>query len=507
MVLTVAAIGIFAVQISSHAREWVVDALKQEFKCDVELANFNVTIFPRLQVEGEGLVLQFHGRADLPPLISVVRFSMQASYLDALRYPRHVQSVHLEGLQINIPPRGERNGDDKASAERSMQNLHSVFFNEIISENATLKILTRKPGKDSLAFNIEKVHLHSVGSEGELVFDATLTNPIPPGSIVSTGTFGPWNRETPSLTPVSGKYTFENVNMGVFHGISGTLSSKGSYKGVMEEIQVEGTTDIPDFQVDRAHHRLDLSTKFQATVDGTNGDTYLHPVEAHFGKTSVTAVGSMEGSAGKKGKTVKLDVRMEQARIEDILLLAVKEPPPMTGVVRVNTKFTLLPGVKDILDRLQMNGSIALDSGHFTSSTEQQMVDNMSKRSLGTPKEVQAPGVTFSKDDVVSTMSSKFRIENGILTLSGLKFHIPGADLDLNGTYKLEQEMLDMHGHAAMKAKVSETTTGTKSFFLKFADPFFSKRGKGSVVPIKITGTLQNPKYGLDSGNKNAPGK
>jgi hypothetical protein len=37
---------------------------------------------------------------------------------------------------------------------------------------------------------------------------------------------------------------------------------------------------------------------------------------------------------------------------------------------------------------------------------------------------------------------------------------------------------------------------------LKFADPLFSKGGSGAVVPIKISGPVQHPQYGLELGHK-----
>jgi hypothetical protein len=47
-----------------------------------------------------------------------------------------------------------------------------------------------------------------------------------------------------------------------------------------------------------------------------------------------------------------------------------------------------------------------------------------------------------------------------------------------------------------MKAKVSQTTTGAKSLFLKLVDPFFRQDGH-TVLPIKIDGTIHHPSYGL----------
>ena len=45
-------------------------------------------------------------------------------------------------------------------------------------------------------------------------------------------------------------------------------------------------------------------------------------------------------------------------------------------------------------------------------------------------------------------------------------------------------------------------TTGWKSILLKPVDPFFSKDGAGTEVPVRITGTESEPHFGLDFGHK-----
>jgi hypothetical protein len=45
-----------------------------------------------------------------------------------------------------------------------------------------------------------------------------------------------------------------------------------------------------------------------------------------------------------------------------------------------------------------------------------------------------------------------------------------------------------------------------KSFFLKAIDPFFKGKDAGTVVAIKITGTKDNPSFGLDRGGPDHPG-
>jgi hypothetical protein len=501
MLAIVAALIVVSVVISRRARVWAEDWMTHEYNGNVELSAFRVAIpFPLVQCEGENLVLHFLGRKDLPPLIAVRRFTMRTSLWGLLRSSRRIQYLKLEGLQINVPPREEQNSD--GTGNNFSKKFRKVRFDEIISENAILKILAEKPGKNPLEFDVQHLRLNSSGADDALKFHATLSNPRPPGEIVSTGLFGPWNPETPSLTPVSGNYDFEKADLSVFPGIAGILSSKGSYQGVLEKIRVDGTTDTPDFRVTRAGHSVDLSTTFHATVDGTDGDTYLQPVEAHFGQTDLLAQGSVEGTKGLKGKIITLDVSAGRARIEDLLLLAMRESPSMTGPIHFKTKFTLAPGHQEIPDRLNLNGTFDLDSVHFSSSTVQQKVDNMSKRSEGKPKEVVNPADAISTDDVASVLKGNFRLANGILSLAGLNFAIPGTEVQLAGTYALDPETLDLHGNLKMQAKLSQTTTGVKSFLLKFADPLFSKGGNGAVVPIKITGPVQHPHYGLELGRK-----
>ena len=74
---------------------------------------------------------------------------------------------------------------------------------------------------------------------------------------------------------------------------------------------------------------------------------------------------------------------------------------------------------------------------------------------------------------------------------------MPGVRISLNGTYGLLDERLDFQGTARLDAKLSETTTGIKSFLLKAIDPLFAKKNAGAVLPIKISGTRSRSSFGL----------
>ena len=62
------------------------------------------------------------------------------------------------------------------------------------------------------------------------------------------------------------------------------MSSSGKYSGTLDQIDVEGDTEMPDFALSIANNPLPLSTHYIAVVNGTDGNTYLKSVEARFGK-------------------------------------------------------------------------------------------------------------------------------------------------------------------------------------------------------------------------------
>ena len=88
-----------------------------------------------------------------------------------------------------------------------------------------------------------------------------------------------------------------------------------------------------------------------------------------------------------------------------------------------------------------------------------------------------------------------------MISFRSLTFSVTGAEVALNGKYGLDREDLDFHGKLRMKAKLSQTMTGAKSFLLKAFDPFFRKNGK-TELPIKITGSRDHPSFGLDFHHK-----
>jgi hypothetical protein len=284
--------------------------------------------------------------------------------------------------------------------------------------------------------------------------------------------------------------------LSVFQGIAGTLESHGHYGGVLDRIVADGVTDTPNFAVKRAGTPVDLKTKFHAIVDGTNGDTFLDPVEASFLSTELICKGSISGEKNKAGKTVALNVTTKHGRVEDLLHLTVREKKPMmTGAIDFRTRMVIPPGKVDILDKLKLQGSFGISAAHFTSSTIQRRIQNLSERARGISKKRAEEG---PEETIASNFRGRFNLGGGFARFSELCFEVPGALITLDGTYNLDSTAIDLHGLFRMNATLSQTQSGWKRLLLMPLDRFFEKGGAGFQLPFKIDGDKEHPGFGLE---------
>ena len=158
-------------------------------------------------------------------------------------------------------------------------------------------------------------------------------------------------------------------------GIGGHLTSTGKFNGQLDRIAVTGETRTPDFFVKVAGNPVPLQTKFDAVVDGTDGDTYLNAVSGSFLNTALTSSGAVVGAEGVKGRTVKVHVKIEDGRIEDVLRLAVRsEQPLMRGRLALHADLNLPAGPADVMDRLAIAGEMAVVAARFTDGVVQEKI-------------------------------------------------------------------------------------------------------------------------------------
>jgi hypothetical protein len=498
-------LSILAHHAGSLLRSRVIETLSTRFHSRVDLADLDVSVHQGLlMVSGKGLMI--YGQTDpnihlegVQPLIGVDEFRFRVGLMSLLRSPMHVGTVYIKGLQLNIPPAEER---QQLRTMGPKSGKISIVVDQFHSETAMLIINTNRPDKLPLDFDIQNLWMKDIGPDRPLTFTATLVNPKPVGDIDSKGEFGPFNPEKPRESPVRGEYRFSHADLGTLKGIGGILSSTGRYDGALGRIVVDGQTDTPDFRINISGRPVPLETTFHAIVDGTNGDTYLQPVQATILSTPLTANGFVIRSVDPKGHHIQLDVTIPTGKIDDLLRLAVRtDPPVMTGTVHLQTKLDLLPGKGDISDRLYLKGKFQITGTHFSNDKIQSKVDALSMRSQGKP----SLATDDTPDNVKSRMSGDFVLKNSLLALPNLLFQMPGTQVTLEGNYSLDGNQFDFHGHARFDAKLSHMVGGWKSLFLKPVDPFFSKHGAGTELPIKITGTKSEPHLGLDFGRKSNP--
>ena len=436
-------------------------------------------------------------------------------------FRKHVDHLRLDGLDINIPPSQAR---EKAKNQRSDGNPQKadaqatttdaspdsaptvaekredplsdggIIIDRTDTNDARLIILPSDLNKQPKVWAIHHLHMRELGSTRAWPFKATLTNAVPPGEIDVNGKFGPWQRDEPGDTPLEGVFDFANADLSVFKGIAGMLSSNGYFGGTLARLDAKGQTDTPDFTIAVGGHPFPLYVKYEALIDGTNGDTRLNAIDAWFLSSYLHATGAvLDAPKGQDGRTVTLDVAMDKSRIEDVMKMAVNTPsPPMVGALKLNTKFLLPPGNSDVVDRLRLDGRFWISKARFTNYDVQGKIEELSKRGRGKANET-------AKTRVASDFDGRFKLGGGRLALPEVSFDVPGARVELAGNYGLKRETLDFKGQLLLDAKISQTTTGWKSLLLKVVDPLFKQKdGSGSAIPIKISGSRNAPDFGLD---------
>jgi len=364
--------------------------------------------------------------------------------------------VWIEGMQITIPPKGER---PHLPVETGDQ-VH-VIIKDVRIGDAQLVIPPRDSGKAPLKFQIQHLTLKSNGLEGPMNYEGALTIPKPPGLVQSRGTFGPWAASDPGETPLAGAYTFDKADLGVFNAIAGTLNSSGKFDGTLDSVHAKGEASVPDFRLKAV------------------------------GKTSFTTTGAVIRHEEQRRHAINLKVIMPDGDLRDLLRISTKKAPFMVGRITLNTNIGIPPFSGPVREKLVLDGRFEVRDARFMGASIQAQVDQLSRRGQGQPKNEEI-------EQVLSNMRGAFRLENEVMTFQSLSFGVPGADVDLEGVYDMDKDTLDFHGALKLDAKVSQTMSGWKRWALKPVDPFFAKNGAGTYLKIQVVGSSRQPKFGRD---------
>ena len=421
------------------------------------------------------------------PLVAIQKLTIAANYHDLLLRPGYVSTITLEGLKVSIPVEKPQ---DQPKPQRTSKSINSsVRLDEVFTKDAVLEIAQKDDGP--LRFEIHRLTLKSITNSSPMSYDLAMRNAQPPGEIRSRGKLGPWDTQHLDSIPLSGSYTFDQADLGVFDGIAGTLSAKGEFHGVLGKIETQGTTDTPNFEVTRSGHSVPLKARFAATVDGTGGDTILHSVDAAFLRTGVHLDGSVAGNPGQPGKTIALNITLRDGHVDDVLRLFVKaNKPPMEGQINIHAHAVLPPGSRPFIKKLELQGEFDIAHAQWENAARQTKLNELSKRASGKKKDQPAENVTAGIKGALAMTSA-------IAKFSEASFKIPGAEAAMHGTYNLENMTIDFHGDLKTDSSISGETSGAKAILLKPLDPLFKRKHAGAVVPVAVTGSYANPQFGL----------
>jgi hypothetical protein len=519
-------------------RARIVGGLERHFHARVELDSFHVSLFGGLRAEGKGLRIwppaQVHGvtippGSDDKPLISIGDFRFRAPLHYKPGQPIRISGVQVDDVIVDMPPKSRFShapdaaqdtsesgnasaGKDGSGNEKVKLALIHFLVGSVNCANVHLILETSKPGKLPLEFSIASLRFTDIQSGGAMQFQADLTNARPVGIIHTSGTFGPWTVDDPGESAILGQYTFEHANLGDFKGIAGTLDSTGKYAGVLRDLTVDGVTDTPDFRLTMFGTPMNLHTVFHAHVDATNGDTWLQPVEATLGGSHFTVRGDIvRVPAGAQkpgadpasnphpgGHDISLLVDIPHGHMEDFLRLTSKSGVPiMTGELTLKSSVEIPPGKEPVHERMKLKGQFTLDDAQFTSDKIQGRMAELSLRGQGDPKDAKDKN---GASDIRGAIISNFTMDRGVITLPNLKYSLPGADIDMAGTYGVQGGQLNFTGDARMQATVSKMIGGWKGLLAKPIDHYFKKDGAGTEVPIHIAGTRESPQFSVDFG-------
>jgi hypothetical protein len=484
-------------------REQAIRYLRDRFHADVQLAALHIHL-PRIstigllfhlqrgamvRVDAEGLSLRRAG-FDAVPLFSIDKLAFTADLGSVLGSPKKIRAVSLDGVRITVPPKQEGQPGWAESGNRHEPPLN-VEIEQVDLRNATLTILPKDPARKPFEYRIDHLRLTPVGPGQPMNYAADLSLPKPPGHVVSQGHFGPWNAGEPGDTPLDGAYQFDNADLGVFNAIAGILHSTGEFHGALASINAKGEADVPDFRLTMSGNRVPLHTEFEALIDGANGNVILQPVRARLGSTNFTTAGAIVKHEDDPLRSVSLNVRMPDGDLSDLLRLAMKGAPFMAGRITLTTRIDIPPLASKVKQKLVLDGAFNVRDGKFLRSTIQSQLDSLSRHAQGQSQNQEI-------DSVATGLKGSFHLENQLMIFRSLSFEVPGAGIDLAGNYNLRDDALDFHGTLRLAAKVSQMTTGWKSFALKAIDSLFAKNGAGTFLHIVVEGDARHPRFGVE---------
>ena len=220
-------------------RSRAIEALQAEFASDVRFQSFEVFLWPRVHIIARGVII---GKSGAHPLIQATTADAQCHII-----PWHIQTLRLEGLSVNIPT-------TPIAPFSSSPPVRTVSVDEILAERAQVDIFPSIGQQTPLHFDFPQLRVKNYSPSRAADFSARVSGLDPHADVEASGSFGPWNQQNPSLTPLGGTYTMQASNLATVPGLKGILSAQGRFEGVLQRIEIAGNADVPQFGLSSSGH-------------------------------------------------------------------------------------------------------------------------------------------------------------------------------------------------------------------------------------------------------------
>jgi AsmA-like C-terminal region len=491
--LIAAAIGFYFISANWPYRFRKIRPLLEDYLASqVTVTSYHRTYFPNPGFVATGLTLRRKTALDLPPLGHAEMMVVQGRWSDLLLCRQRVQTVDVTALHIVVPPIGSQaNRENFPSGSNSDFTGPGTAIEMFRIYNSVLEFL-RHDGKN-LIFPFRELDLDHFEKNRAINYSVDMQNAIPSGRIQSKGTFGPLNTNQIGITPVSGEFTFIQVNLHDVGNIAGTLWSTGRFRGPLGRLEAEADTVTPNFSVNDGKPVRVLAS-VQCTVNGQNGDVVIHNISAQTGSTGIRAVGTVESLHGVQGspKATNLDIEVRGGRAEDLLRPFLHDDVPITGPVGLRGHAYIAPVSEGrFLHRLHVRGVFNIPAERVADPGTEESLSAFSRRASGDKPSNASPDSgdrSQNSADALSSLRGPAQITDGVASSDRLTFQIPGAEATLRGTFNFHDKTVHLDGDLRMDSDISHTTTGFKSFLLKPLAPFFRKKNAGTLVPIAVNG-------------------
>src|SRR6202140_777259 len=456
-----------------YSESSVRSRLAESASANVSFGSFHEKYFPPGCVAEN---VSFQRDNSSPPLISIQRLTVKSNLGGILG--ARVSLVRAEGMHV-ILSRADLSGNNASQQQTTVSKL--------VADDAVLEV-HRNGGAQPLRFIFHKFQLENLGGAGAKKFSAEFDNPMPSGLVRTSGQFGPWNSSDPAATVVSGQYSLENADLAVFKSIAGITSSEGDFKGTFKEMEVEGSSTTPEYEVTSTHHKLPLQPHFSAAVNATNGETILRRVKASFGRDEIDAQGRIGRDPHGKWAAV-IDLACNHGRIEDTFFPFIHSPKsPLTGNVAFQMHVVIPSGQDPFLKKLELKSDFQITNARFPNPKTESRMEKVSER----------PDQKQPEEGALATLKGQVTVLHGIAHFTELTAQDGDASAWFRGNYDLTDERVNMHGKLKTEASLTKTTSGIKAVFAKALEPLFKKGPHAKVIPVKISGTFHHPSFGLD---------